>query len=167
MAASTARMPPTSSRPAPTCSSSAPAYLAIRRGRPPRLRYCAAGVDPPAAYATGAPMRPALAFLSHLFVPPICDDGDNVHRSHRFSGGTIMTLLLDAPEQTGEACKLDSCRFCGLNRGQGDLFVDMYNSQPELDIPGVPANLAVLMDSFPIAHGGAHLLTTPRRHYPS
>jgi len=78
-----------------------------------------------------------------------------------------MTLLLDAPEQTGEACKLDSCRFCGLNRGQGDLFVDMYNSQPELDIPGVPANLAVLMDSFPIAHGGAHLLITPRRHYPS
>jgi hypothetical protein len=58
-----------------------------------------------------------------------------------------------------------ACPFC--SPGAADRFEALYGEPPDVAIPGLPGGLRVVLDAFPLGHRGAHLLLTPRTHYPS
>jgi hypothetical protein len=70
-------------------------------------------------------------------------------------------------QATEEACRLDSCRFCGLRNGEDDLFVELHGERPTLPIPGVADSFLSMLCAFPLGHMGGHLLLAPKAHYTS
>jgi len=79
----------------------------------------------------------------------------------------ILTRSRDAQPTNENACSAVACRFCGLRRGEKDLFMELHGDVPHLPIPGVPDSLMVMLCAFPLGHRGGHLLIAPKQHYPS